>query len=241
LYIGIGAETNIHPIHIELLKLSKLVAIRSKNLKDIFKINPNTIHIPDLVYSLKNDIKSERKEKSVLILPNIHTVPQWLDPYWKHTTWNHFKVEFAQFLDYLIDNAYNIDMFPMSTSVNENDKYAAYEIINHMKYRNNYIVNVIYDNIIKLFSQYDMIITQRYHGMILSELARVPYLSIAHHDKLRNTSLSEGVFIDYYTISKDTFIKAFNKTISLKLNSKLPIDRHSFRTLKQKVNKILNE
>lgn len=243
LYIGIGIETAIHPVHMELLKIAKLVAIRSTNLDTILSINPNTIFIPDLIYFLGYDGKSERKEKSVLILPNMSVIPYWSDQHWKHAAWSHFKTEFAQFLDYLIEDGYHIDMFPMSSNCKMNDEHAAVELINHMNNRNEYIIYNKYEThkqMTELFSKYNIVITQRYHGIILSELTRTPYIAIHHHNKLKTSYLSEGKFISYFEVSKQSLIDNFNDNYSKYLPS-MPIERDTFRTLKQEVFKILNE
>ncbi len=108
-YIGVGTETNINSTHIELMTLAKVVAIRSDNLSQIKRINQNTIKIPDLIYYLAphNFIpKNKAVSNKILILPNINTVPQRDCPYWKHTSWDHFKSEFSQFLDELILSKY---------------------------------------------------------------------------------------------------------------------------------------
>ena len=87
IYIGVGAETNIHPVHIQLMKQAKLIAIRSNHIDKIKQINPNVICIPDLVYALKSNKQKIPIKKSLLILPNIEVVPKGTDQNWKHSSW----------------------------------------------------------------------------------------------------------------------------------------------------------
>src|SRR4029077_8471427 len=69
-YIGVGVETDIHPIHIELMRIAKLIAIRSDaGLNKVKPLNSNVIVIPDIVYCLDFEKRFKPIEKSVLIIP----------------------------------------------------------------------------------------------------------------------------------------------------------------------------
>lgn len=243
LYIGIGAETEIHSSHAELMILAKLIAIRSEcGIEQVKKLNENVIIIPDLVYSLVNYPNKLKRNKSVLILPNIYTVPNNTDPHWKHNSWNHFKFEFAQFLDYLHEDNYSIKFFSMCYNIKQNDFLAASEIINCMKYRNSeniLKINTSLEDILNIFSNQSIVITQRFHGAILAEVARVPYISIHHHDKLKTSHLNEGIFISYYASSKQTFIDGFNDAINKEIHQNIAIEPNVFNTLKDRVNSAL--
>jgi polysaccharide pyruvyl transferase WcaK-like protein len=247
-YIGVGAETDIHPDHQALMKRAKLIALRSGSKFEVIKaFNPNTTIIPDLVYALYDPAfvvpKTTSSAKRILLLPNISCVPKYSDAAWKHNAWQHFKFEFAQVLDTLIDDGYAIDYMPMSTDTNNLDDCAMIEIRNLMhkgkllseRYR--YHSPDIKD-IIRLFSQYGTVISQRFHGLVLAEMSHTPYLSIAHHDKLNQTPLNQGIFTSYYSCSKATLLKDFD-TAKSKTPSSLPIDRHIFEQLKEKVAKHL--
>ena len=237
-YIGVGVETNIHPFHIELMKRAELIATRSKNFDNIKNLNKNIIYTPDLVYVLTSKVSKKKKKKSILYLPNINTVPRSSDPYWKHLYWERFKHEFSQVLDELVSSEYNIDMFSMCTGPEENDDWAAVEICNRMLRRKSHLISCKKDYI-KFFSSYELVITQRYHGIVLSELAQTPYISIAHHDKLKQSAFDIGSFISYFEFSKENiFNKIFNKNKSD--GSNLPIVNNIFIELREKVLKILS-
>jgi hypothetical protein len=89
-----------------------------------------------------------------------------------------------------------------------------------------------FKSVTSLISKYDAVITQRYHGSILSEIADVPSLTIHHHDKLKNVS---GRTISYYGISKNLLLNELNLILKRKVHAILPIDRNIFEILKQKV------
>lgn len=238
-YIGVGAETDIHEDHLELLKIAKLVALRSN--VGIEKIpNNNIFIIPDIVYSLSKTSKIDRKKKSVLILPNIYTIPQNLDAHWKHSSWERFKFEFSQFLDYIVEDGYSISFFSMCDNKLHSDDNAAYEIISNMMHRNNsYIIKT--NDFNKLFSSYETVITQRYHGIILSEINRTNYISIYHHDKLKSSYLNEGKFISFYACCRRQFIDEFYSISNIKMNDTLAIEPNIFKSTTDAVLKELNE
>jgi hypothetical protein len=107
-YIGVGSETDIHSVHLDLFNVAKLIALRNNHkFEEIKQLNNNTIIIDDLVYCLPAN-KIINNNKKVLILPNISVVPSYNDPSWMHLSWEYFKSEFAQFLDYVIEQDYNI-------------------------------------------------------------------------------------------------------------------------------------
>lgn len=239
-YIGVGAETNFHQDHLQLMTLAQLIAIRSNvNFDKVKNINLNTIIIPDLVYSLVPEHSKYKIKKSVLILPNISVVPTWNEPHWMHTSWEYFKTEFAQLLDFLVKDAYTINFLPLCTNINLNDEWAAAEIISRMKHRNkNFLLEKrnSLQSVTELMSRYDIIITQRYHGIVLAEMLQAPCLSISHHDKLKNTQTPN---LSYYGLSKDILMQQFNQVRNTKVTSILPINRDMFISLQRMVESAL--
>lgn len=244
-YIGVGAETEIHPMHSQLMAQAELIALRSSHKLDEIKlINENTMVIPDLVYCLRKSVKKYPvKDKSVLVMPNLAVVPQWSDPNWKHASWEYFKSEFSQFLDLLIDDGYSIKFLAMCQNATTNDHWAATEIINKMKHRKSgYLLESLegMKTITSHISKHQTIITQRFHGIILSEMLRTPYLAIHHHDKLKYCEPATGKFISYYETSKSRLKEDFYN-LSRDFPAVLPIEYNIFEELKIKVNNFLNE
>lgn len=235
-YISIGAETNIHPIHQQLIKQAKLVAIRSpQHIEHIKALNTNTIVIPDIVYSLGCVHNSEPKNKSILFLPNATLIPKWDEPHWKHISWCFFKNEIAQVLEQLYSEDYKVDFYSMCNGNQNNDIWAANEILNTTEHIERSILPH-YDDMVAnmmLFSQYSLVITQRYHGAIISEMAGTPYITIHHHDKLKNTYYNGGFFIPYFETSKARLLEAINNSSK---QEKITIDTHLFRELLERIN-----
>lgn len=242
-YLGVGSETNISPIHIELLKVAKLIAIRSSEKLEFIKtLNSNVILIPDLIYyqSLITTITPAPKPKSVLILPNVAVLPQGYEPHWKHMAWEYFKFEFAQFLDSLIESEHQIKFFPMCKENKLSDDWAATEIFSKMRRRKNSFLfekrtETITDTL-DLFAQYETIITQRYHGVVLAEIAKVPYITISHHDKLKNVDKNS---ISFYGFNKQIMEEKFKSVKRKEPFALLPIKTDIFIDIKKKIEALL--
>lgn len=217
-YIGISAET-IHNQHLQLISKAKLVAMRSEhNFDTIKKLNNNTYIIKDLVYCFYDRYNLKEKiNNKILVIPNIEVVPKQSSEFWKHSSWVYFKSEFCQFLNHLDSMKIEIDFSSFCENSKQSDTAAAHELINFLNIRNyQNIKNFSKSNlqeVIQELQKYDIIYTQRFHGAILSDIAKVPFVSIAHHDKLKNTQWS---VIDYYGIKKSDLLKSFqNKNIYL--------------------------
>jgi Polysaccharide pyruvyl transferase len=254
-YVGVGSETDIHSTQQTLLKRAKFVAVRSDTkLPIISGLNPDTFVIPDLVYSLFDKsypaIRTPAINRSILWVPNINCVPKYDDAHYKHTGWQRFKEQLAETFDSLITDGYSIDYLPMSSHPQQLDEYAVVEVKNLMRkghllslrrppFPNYPLSDTDIRPLVQTFSSYGTIISQRFHGLILSELARRSYLSIFHHDKLAKTSLNEGTFRSYYACSKATLLDDFNQLQATKLNAEPAIDWHSFEDLKERLSKLL--
>jgi polysaccharide pyruvyl transferase WcaK-like protein len=239
-YMGIGVESVIHPIHLELMRQALLIATRSPDQVERLKqINTRVLSIPDLVYCLeaKAAFNSPTK-KSVLFLPNVAVVPHQSEPHWKHAAWNYFKSECCQFLDWLIENDCQLHFFSMCRGNKLNDDWASSELISHMDKRSSRFFlaqqPTSLSGMTALFSKYETIITQRFHGIVLAEMIRAPYIAIHHHDKFKPSSSNSGQFISYYNSSKHTLIQTFQQA---RMNNDpiLPIKNDIFKELVEEV------
>lgn len=244
-YLGIGVESEIHSTHIELMRGARMIATRSPTQIDKLKLfNKNVSHIPDLVYSLQSKVLlSKKKTQSVLIMPNISVVPKRSDPHWRHAAWAYFKSEFTQFMDWLVDNGYHPTLLSMCRGVEVDDDWAAQELIGHMEKRNHSYLfqpNIAgIGAVTSIVSKYNILITQRFHGIVLAEMTRTPYVAIHHHDKLKFSVPNDGTFLSYYNSSKQSFITAFEQTLRLNFASTLPIESTIFETFSKEVTNLI--
>lgn len=236
-YVGIGSETNIHPIHKDLMSIAKLIALRSDDKLQLIKlINHNTILIPDLVYAITTISQHKPINKSVLILPNISVLPTNNDPHYKHAAWEYFKTEFSQFLDHMVEGNYKLSFLSMCNNNQLNDNFASVELVSRMKYRDYGYIKPL-DNVVEELSKYSLVITQRYHGIVLAELAGVPYIAIHHHNKLKSSYNNAGVFVPYYGFNKQ---KMWDEMHSIDRDkSHVAITQYMFEELKHRINSLL--
>lgn len=245
-YIGVGVETDIHATHQKLMQRASLIAIRTPQCLDkIQLLNKNVICIPDLVYSLQSKVKSSDKTKSVLVIPNLIVVPCWSDPHWKHSSWDYFKSEFAQFLDELAEAGNNIGFLSMCKNKYGSDEWAAAEILNKMKQKpKTHIVpygNYSLSEVTSIISQYQSVVTQRFHGIVLAEMASTPYISLYHHDKLKTAYPSRGSFLSYYGLYKQKLHEEFNSINKKDFSSNLLIEPNIFDSLVAQVKQIIGD
>jgi len=206
-YLGVGGETQVHPVHQQLLKVARVVAYRERD-------------IPDLVFSLPTpDLEIDHQSDGLLVIPNVETVPSWEDAHWKHVAWEHYKNEFSQAIDQLVDNGLNVSYLLMCSNPQMEDAWATSELIARMKRRPK--VRPVYVGmgmgIVSTMRRHKAVVTQRYHGIILAEAAGVPYVSIDHHDKLKNATPSRGVHVPYYGATKASLISSIESALKMTL------------------------
>lgn len=232
-YIGVGIETSICQEHQDLIRRAVLIAPRTthSNLSLLQSLSNKIFPIIDLVYALPPSEKKTLKQNSVLLLPNISAVPTYDAPHWKHISWDHFKFEFAQFIDQLIDFHYYPQFFAMQQNSKEHDNWAAQEIINQMRHRNS---DLISSSLNINFTEYEYVITQRFHGIVLSEINDTPYMCIHHSDKLKIEEYNTGIFVSLFDCSKQSLFDQFQK-IQQKNSPKTRIELNIFEALKNKV------
>lgn len=210
-YCGVGAETAIHPSHVELMKRAEGLFVRSSFLKAC-EINQRCWLVPDLVYSIPLTNQSKEKNHAVLWMPNALLIPKYKDPSWKATAWYQFKSEAAQVIEVLNQNSYRVDFLAMCENDEVDDAFAAAEILSmmHEKKKSSIISpkGMTSIDLLNFISSYSFVISQRLHGIILAQKLAIPYLNIHHHDKFKSLMPSGGN-VNYYEASKDAVLSNF--------------------------------
>lgn len=239
IYLGIGAETEIHPWHKFLIKKSKLVIVRSqKSFDKVKELNVNSFLYPDLVYSLSEENYVSDNRKGILYIPNAHTIAKYNDPSWKENAWNYFKSEFSQALE-ILEKDYTIDILAMCSNSKHRDENSGAEILNKMtKTKINIIPFVEHDfkSITTLMNKYKLIISQRYHGLVLADILGIKNVNIYHHSKLQNFNSINSIGINYYELSKNKILDSIDFS-----DGKVSINKHLFKGLVAKINQTLKD
>ena len=202
-YVGVGAETSVSALHNKLLRVARVVAYRERDIADLAFLLPYERQHVDAI-------------RDVLFVPNIEVVPTWADPHWKHASWDRFKDETAQALDSLLDSGLSITFLSLCSNSMMDDTWVANEITSRMKRRQK-LVNVEHANKFedarRVFDFSRVVVTQRYHGIIASEAVGTRYVSIDHHDKLKNATPRRGTHVSYYQVTKDMLLRAVNEAL----------------------------
>jgi len=199
-YVGIGPETAVHPVHQQLLKVAELVKYRDRDMSDL----AYSLNVPDASLSKRSEAKG------ILLIPNVEVVPTHLSPHWMHIAWDRFKDEMAQVLDHFYDSGVQTSFMLMCSNDSMKDEWACSELIARMRRRGwrkqIYAINHDHVEACSLMTKHRVVITQRYHGIILAEMAGVPYIALEHHDKLKNVQPHRGQHISYYGATKAKLI-----------------------------------
>ena len=208
MYVGVGLETEVHPDHRRLISSAKLVAARSRAERV-----PGALPMPDLVTALQAGRRSE-VPKTLLFLPNVAVLPTRADPQWKHAAWAYFASECSQFLDELVQDGWRVSLMAMCRSAKLDDEWASSAIVSQMASRERAMLRSERPaggaEALRMFSSYAAVVTQRFHGVVLAELAGTPCVSVAHHDKLWGRSDGTSA-VPFYGTTKAALRRALDE------------------------------
>ena len=208
-YVGVGGETDISPVHQRLIDASPVVAFRE-------------LDFPDMAYWFEAREAPPGKPEGILVIPNVEVLPMHSDPHWKHGGWEHFKNEFAQVLDRAVERRHSLTFMSMCKNPYKHDAWACNELMGRMSRRNNYqIIEADASDpleITAVMRQHRAVVTQRYHGIILAEMAGVPYVSISHHNKLKLAKPHRGIDTSYYSVQKDPVWDCIEHALSMQID-----------------------
>jgi hypothetical protein len=211
-YVGVGGETDISPIHQVLINSSRVVAFRE-------------LDIPDLAYSLNVNVPTRTVPGTgVLVVPNVELVPTTADPHWKHVAWEHFKTEFSQVLDRCVQRKHPVSFMRVCMNPKQDDAWAACELMSRMTLRDSYPSYMAADLVTacSLVQRSRVVITQRYHGIVLAEMAGVPYVSVNHHNKLSLAHPHRGPSVSYYGVQKDPLWDLIESAMAMQIEPHRP-------------------
>ncbi len=235
-YIGVGVEAEVHPVHLRLMKKSKIVAVRTAlGTKHLRSMGVDAMSIPDIVHIVPV-VQGKRIPNSILFVSNVETIPKWDAPSWAHLAWERFKNEAAQFLDERLSSGWKISFLSMCKNLWMDDLWAATEIVSKMTRRSTRFEmiqasEISASQVLEEFSKRSIVISQRYHGLVLAEMVNVPSISVHHHDKLKNIEPFRGEKVPYYEFSKRPLHAAVDELHGKLMNSSVA----DFSELKSKI------
>lgn len=210
-YISVGFEGAVHPRHATILRVARLVVHRSPmsvgaTLKHHIGASGRWESLPDIVFACatlvprKNNILGE-----LLYIPNIDVMPRWSSPHAMHLAWDNFATEFSHYLDGMWADGWNIRIGTALSNETSSDAWAGGAILARCNHRHaNWLSSV------PLIQPEDitgssLIISQRYHGIVLGVAARVPTIGIHHVDKLRPNAMHHppGASLPYNGVTRE--------------------------------------
>lgn len=215
IYVGVGAETGVHHDHARLLKHASAVFVRSPASEQFSEIRPDAVLMPDLSLALASPSLVKRPSREILFLANSQVLPNRTSPNWQRAAWDYFKSETAQAIDELIVGGWKVTMAPFCDDVNHRDSWACAELIAHCVERRRvrcldatWYDDAAFSKVRPTFDASSVVVTQRYHGAIISQATGAPCVVIHHHDKLARLDPNATKLIPYYGIRKDALVTA---------------------------------
>jgi len=182
--VGLGYESEI-----ELLASKKVTRAFFRNKEDVKLAQEkgiNAVLCPDLAFLLpKPDglttpvprSRPEKKKLAVLLSDNVNPTLEFKrESYYAE----YFKSEMAESLDYL-NEWYEIYFLPLSHELYSFDCKMHMDVANRMRkpiQQNIYTVPKTPRETIEFIAQMDLVVTAKFHGIIFSVLAGVPYVSV---------------------------------------------------------------
>lgn len=234
-YLGVGLESPPHQIHADLLRVARLVIKRSDVGHGEFAY--------DLVYSLPF-IDDPQPRQGIVIVPNIELLPTNQSSNWAQLAWLRYVDEMSQVLDYFDKAGESISFLPMCKNDRQDDAWAISSMVSHMTRRSTkfktHHIGPRAQEIINLFQRSKCIVTQRYHGIVLAEMAGTSYVSIDHHDKLSQALPRRGQHLSYHGVTKSTIIAAIEKAMLTHFSPFVP-DMSMYHLVVGRVIEALNE
>lgn len=214
IYVGVGAETDIHPHHVKLLEMSSAAFTRSKHphQKWVDAAPSNTATLPDLTLCLEaQQNTTSASAKRLLYIPNAELIPTRSSPSYKKPAWEYFKSEISQTFDALIEDGWTITTAPFSDASGMRDQWAAYEVTamcdKRWKIKNidpSWITG-IFESQAAEYCRHSVVLTQRFHGAVIAQATQTPCVVVHHVDKLEQAQDTQK--IPYYGVRKDMLLK----------------------------------
>lgn len=208
-YVGVGAETDVHEDHARYLSRAAAVFVRSPASKRFAEVRPDAVLMPDLSLALSAPSFVKRPSKEILFLANAQVLPTRVSPNWERAAWDYFKSETAQALDELILAGWKVTMAPFCDDANRRDSWACAELIAHCTERRSircldatWYGDAAFSKVRPTFDAHSVVVTQRFHGAVISQATGAPCVVIHHHDKLARIEPSVAKLVPYYGVQK---------------------------------------
>lgn len=214
-YVGVGAETDVHPDHIPLLARASYVNVRSEPSRNFSYVRGEFYRSGDLTDTLPNvQTPQSKQKKTLLYVPNSELLPDVDSKNWVRASWDYYRSEITQALDELVALGWHVTFVPICDDPRRRDEWAASEIQSFCRRRSDMesiraekILTMEYARLLDFFGEHELIVSQRYHGVLLANKSGCTSISIHHHDKLKNATGASS-YLNYYGFNKHVLLNA---------------------------------
>lgn len=215
-FLGVGSTSAPSPMIRDALDTAKTIVFRDTTAS---KCWPSSLVLSDLVFA-REDIKplGLKKKKQITILLNDFLTPFGKVMEWKSLAYYWYLQEFSKIVDRLSET-YKIKLFPMCINPRVDDRRIAGALLGRSEHPHRYEWVLDPQDEYSLRSsiqESDLVITQRFHGIIYSSMEEVPCLTITAHDKFSSLCRKLNLpLVDFYGLTDASFGKAMDEIGSI--------------------------
>lgn len=217
-FIGIGMNYQPGDLLLSKMALAKALVVRdSLTMKALTQAGLSPVLAPDLAFAnpvLANNPQPEKVKKAVVLM-NDFFMPKMGGESWQTAAWGWFQHEFSRALQGLIDDGYTVSFVPMCQG-GIDDRRPAGAVIGYLpteyQAKTEWVhspgPNVPPEQVVhNAIAEADLVVTQRYHGMVFAAQMGKPFIAISGHDKVKGLAadMGWGGCMDYYGFSRFTF------------------------------------
>jgi polysaccharide pyruvyl transferase WcaK-like protein len=218
-FIGVGVSASVPDGNRRALERAKLVVARDSRSASCTPCGANTMLASDLVFA-RTDLKPLRLEKTgqvTLILNDFLTPAGGAVPDWKSLSYYWFLQEFSKIMDRLSLSGPRIRLVPMCTNARIDDRRiaAALQGRSACPHKYDWVLEPVSELELRTeISRSDLVITQRFHGLVYSVLEQTRCLTLGMHDKFSSLAGDLGlVCLDYYGLTDTRFKDALDQVM----------------------------
>jgi len=218
-FIGVGLPSKpegIPAYNQKLLRQAQLVLLRdSQSTRVAEAMGVKATTIPDLAFATPNLHPKNTQSKRITVFCNDIFTPRTNAPEYKVLSYYWFVSEFSEACNLIIKQGYTIDFVPMGVGDIDDRRFAAiiHSRIEKKSKANWHLTPFTHSDFEKIISESELVISQRFHGVVFSIKYGVPFVCISAADKFHTlmSDMGAGSYLDYYGFTKPRFFDAMSK------------------------------
>ncbi len=164
---------------------------------------------PDLVYSLQFSAPAQSHSSARRVVVGINPVPFYDNFYWYSpdpVRYEDYVCKFSSFSEWLDKSGYQVLFFPTQLRADVRTIDDICTALNGSSQSPNFLLrNTIqtFEDLVSEISRADLVVANRYHGILISLMLNKPVLAVAYHEKSR--ALLTQVGLEEYVVNINNF------------------------------------